>query len=392
MLSVELESVVIEADYVEVKVKAGSETATADPRPERKQGARRQWGLNSGFAEGFPGTKDVVKLTEQAMEEAGTFTVKVVALNEAGKSKVTTADREHRSARRTHRSTPTTASSRSESEALRPVARDRGGDLVLGIVCGVDADVVHQDREDDRVAARVAIARERGDAGERARLCRAVALGGGAGACGRRGFPRGRRQGVSRETAAASSPSRATKTSSLPTSSGEASVLRESPEPSEALMATPASAANCSTSAAPRSRVPRVPVVAATRFGSISAKKLFEGTFVSSIRRATVGEATDPRGSAWSSAGVRFALPDLPRDRDPPRAQRGLQRSRREQLRIRGVFAAVVAVVEGEPGERAEIWAVAAHAVEDRVVGEDLAGDLLEAGPGRDRRRGWRRV
>ena len=87
---VELESVVIEADYVEVKVKAGSETATADPRPERKQGARRQWGLNSGFAEDFPGTKDVVKLTEQAMEEAGTFTVKVVALNEAGKSKVTT--------------------------------------------------------------------------------------------------------------------------------------------------------------------------------------------------------------------------------------------------------------------------------------------------------------
>ncbi len=87
---VELESVVIEADSVEVKVKAGSESAAADPRPEQKKGARRKWGLNSGFGEDFPGTRDVVKLTERAMAEAGTFTVKVVARNEAGKSKVTT--------------------------------------------------------------------------------------------------------------------------------------------------------------------------------------------------------------------------------------------------------------------------------------------------------------
>ena len=58
------------------------------------------------------------------------------------------------------------------------------------------------------------------------------------------------------------------------------------------------SRANSSTSRAPRSRVPRLPVVAASRFSSISAKKLFEGTFVSSISVATSGESTDAIGSS----------------------------------------------------------------------------------------------
>ena len=85
---VELESIVLEADSVKVTVKYGGETAGAYPRPEQKQGARRKWGLNAGFGDEFPGTRDVVKLTEEAFDEAGAFTVKVVAENEAGKTKV----------------------------------------------------------------------------------------------------------------------------------------------------------------------------------------------------------------------------------------------------------------------------------------------------------------
>lgn len=85
---VELESIVVEADSVEVKVKHGGKTAEASPRPEQKQGARRKWGLNAGFGDEFPGTGDVVELTQEALAEAGAFTVKVVAENEAGKTKV----------------------------------------------------------------------------------------------------------------------------------------------------------------------------------------------------------------------------------------------------------------------------------------------------------------
>ena len=86
---VELESIVRQADSVKVKVKYGGATAAAYPRPEQTDGARRKWGLNAGFGEEYPGTRDVVKLTEKAFAEAGAFTVKVRAKNEAGKTRVT---------------------------------------------------------------------------------------------------------------------------------------------------------------------------------------------------------------------------------------------------------------------------------------------------------------
>jgi hypothetical protein len=54
-----------------------------------------------------------------------------------------------------------------------------------------------------------------------------------------------------------------------------------------------------------------------SRFSSISAKKLFEGTLVSSISVDTVGEATDASGLRCSLESGRSVLPTLPCTRIP---------------------------------------------------------------------------
>ena len=100
--------------------------------------------------------------------------------------------------------------------------------------------------------------------------------------------------------------------SSLTTSCGATELRRESPEPSTAWMEVPTDLANRSTSAAPASRVPREPSSAASRRSSISAKKLFEGTLVSSIRVATLGEATEASGLRLRAESGRFVWPTRP--------------------------------------------------------------------------------
>ena len=77
------------------------------------------------------------------------------------------------------------------------VAGDRRRDLVLGVVGGVDRDLVIEDREGDRVAAGVAVARERRDPVEGAGLGRAVAARRACRPCGRRPCPRARRSAAS---------------------------------------------------------------------------------------------------------------------------------------------------------------------------------------------------
>ena len=73
-------------------------------------------------------------------------------------------------------------------------------------------------------------------------------------------------------------------------------------------------------------------------------------------------------------------MADSPGDLDAALSQRLLHRPRRDQLGVVGVAAAVVAVVEREPRERAQVGPGGALAVEDRVVGEHPAGDPLHAG------------
>ena len=122
---------------------------------------------------------------------------------------------------------------------LRLVARDRGGDPVLGVVGGVDRDGVDQDREGDRVAAGVAVAGERRDV---RRGCRSWPR-----SCPRPRCPRIRSATVPSRPATGSelrnaapfSASRAIATSSLPTSCGETALRRERPEPSTAWTSVP---------------------------------------------------------------------------------------------------------------------------------------------------------
>ncbi len=73
---------------------------------------------------------------------------------------------------------------------------------------------------------------------------------------------------------------------------------------------------------------------------------------------------------------------DLPVDPHAALAQGALQSLGGDELGRASVVAAVVAVVERETGERAQVGPRSALAVEDRVVGEDPALDLLHAGGG----------
>ena len=111
--------------------------------------------------------------------------------------------------------------------------------------------------------------------------------------------------------------SRAIAVSSLTTSWGATELRRESPEPSTAWTSAPTDFANRSTASEPVRREPRLASAAPTRFSSISAKKLFEGTLVSSIRAATRGEATSASGSSSSSASGRSARPTRPSTSTP---------------------------------------------------------------------------
>ena len=79
----------------------------------------------------------------------------------------------------------------------------------------------------------------------------------------------------------------------------------------------PTESANASTLRSPRWRVPRLPPSAPSRLSSISAKKLFDGTLVSSISLATVGEATAASGLPSQRPVGQVRVSDPPVTRTP---------------------------------------------------------------------------
>ena len=221
---------------------------------------------------------------------------------------------------------------------------------------------------------RVAVARERRDAVEGAGLGRAVALGGGAAhAVGDGALAAGDRQRVAEGGGVGLVVGTRLRAASRPRA-GETALRRERPEPSTAWMSVPTDFAKRSTSAAPASRVPREPSSAPSRLQQHLGEEVVGGHVRlldqrRDRRRGDLGERVALERRV-GEVGVADAAVDL----HAALSQRVLQRHRGVQLRRARVAAVVVvAVVEREPRERAEIGPGRALAVEDRVVGEDPA-------------------
>ena len=171
-------------------------------------------------------------------------------------------------------------------------------------------------------------------------------------------------------------------TSSRPTCWGETRLPRDRPEPSAASRPASTELANSSTLLLPRLRVPFPAARRREPLEQHLGEEVVRGHvgLLDQLRHRRRGDRGERLGAKRRGREVRAS--NLPADPNAPLAQGALQALGGDQLGRAGIVAAVVAVVEREPGERAQVGAGPALAVEDRGVGEDPALDPLDPGGG----------
>src|SRR5829696_1629064 len=255
--------------------------------------------------------------------------------------------------------------------ALWVVAGDCRGHPVLGHPGGVHVDGVVEDRKGDRVTAGDAVAGERRDVGERPGLRRTVALRSrSAHPVGDRALPTGDRQRVHERLA-------------------ELGVVLHRGQELDDLLRGDAVVARQPRAVARldvRARGPRelLHLAGAAVAPAADGREPLEEHLGEEVVGGHVRLLDQPRGGRRGDLGQRVALerdrsevgaPDAPGDLDAALDQRLPEALGGDQLRRARVIAAVVAVVEGETGEGAQVGTGASLPVEDRVVRQNPARD-----------------